>query len=77
MNNTDMKHSKLIIRVAFSAVFMVLSCHFVYAQKAAADTGKVEFVQDYKVQELLNKHVEINSKAPIKGYRVKIHFWFR
>ncbi|MDO9187624.1 MAG: SPOR domain-containing protein [Bacteroidota bacterium] len=69
-----MKHSKLIIRVALSAVFMVLSCHFVYAQKAAADTGKVEFVQDYKVQELLNKHVEINSKAPIKGYRVKIHF---
>lgn len=69
-----MKRSKLLVRVALSAVFIVLTYHFSYAQKTVADTGKVEFVQDYKVQELLNKHVEINSKAPIKGYRVKIHF---
>lgn len=38
------------------------------------DTGKIELVQDYKIKELLNKHTEINAKAPIKGYRVKIHF---
>ncbi|MGB3947373.1 MAG: SPOR domain-containing protein, partial [Bacteroidia bacterium] len=25
-------------------------------------------------KELVDKHIEINSKAPIKGYRVKIHF---
>jgi hypothetical protein len=38
------------------------------------DTGKIEIIQDYKIKELANKHIEINSKAPIKGYRVKIHF---
>lgn len=69
-----MERSKLLLKVALSNVFMVLTYHFSYAQKAITDTGKVEFVQDYKVQELLNKHIEINSKAPIKGYRVKIHF---
>lgn len=69
-----MERSKLLVRVTLSAVFIVLTYRFSYAQKAIIDTGKVEFVQDYKVQELLNKHIEINSKAPIKGYRVKIHF---
>lgn len=69
-----MKRSKLLVRVALSVVFIVLRYNFSYAQKAVADTGKVEFVQDYRVQELLSKHIEINSKAPIKGYRVKIHF---
>ena len=44
------------------------------AQKTSADTGKVELVQEYKIKELVNKHVEINSKASIKGYRIKIHF---
>jgi hypothetical protein len=38
------------------------------------DSGKVEIVQDYKIKELLNKHVEVNAKSSIKGYRVKIHF---
>jgi len=38
------------------------------------DTGKVEIIQDYKIKELVNKHIEINSKAAIKGYRIKIHF---
>jgi hypothetical protein len=42
--------------------------------QAASDTGKVQIIQDQKITELLNKHIEINSKAPIKGYRVKIHF---
>lgn len=44
------------------------------AQNKTIDTGKVDIVQDYKVKGLLNKHVEINSRSPIKGYRVKIHF---
>ncbi len=38
------------------------------------DTGKITFVQDRKIDELLVKHIEINSKTRIKGYRVKIHF---
>ncbi len=45
-----------------------------FAQSTAADTGKVDLVQDNKVKELLNKHIEVNSKAIIKGYRIKIHF---
>lgn len=69
-----MERSGLLFRVATSIVLVVLSYSFSYAQKTIADTGKVEFVQDNKVEELLNKHIEINSKAPIKGYRVKIHF---
>lgn len=47
---------------------------FVMAQNAVIDTGKVQLVQEYKVKELLEKHIEINSKAAIKGYRIKIHF---
>lgn len=38
------------------------------------DSGKVEIVQDFKLTELLAKHVESKSKSPVKGYRVKIHF---
>jgi hypothetical protein len=52
----------------------VFTQHPSLAQESVGDTGKVEFVQDYKVKDLLNKHIEINSKAPIKGYRIKIHF---
>lgn len=47
---------------------------FMMAQNAVIDTGKVQLVQEYKVKELLEKHIEINSKAAIKGYRIKIHF---
>lgn len=43
-----------------------------YAQ--FTDTGKVELVHDYKIKELLNKHVLINAETPVKGYRIKIHF---
>ena len=44
------------------------------AQQSISDSSEVEIIQDYKIKELVDKHVEINSKAPIKGYRVKIHF---
>ena len=54
-------------------LFLVLVPLFSFSQ-AASDTGKVQIIQDQKITELLNKHIEINSKAPIKGYRVKIHF---
>jgi SPOR domain len=58
----------------WSLLFVLVSFHanFLYCQ--GVDTGKVEIVQDFKVKELLAKHVEINSKASIKGYRIKIHF---
>ena len=54
-------------------VFLIVIGECSFAQQAV-DSAKVEIVQDYQIKELLNKHVEINSKAPIKGYRVKIHF---
>ncbi len=69
-----MKRFKLAVRLFITMTFIFFATCFSYAQKNNVDTGKVEFVQDAKVQELLNKHIEINSKAPIKGYRVKIHF---
>lgn len=46
----------------------------IYAQQNASDSSEVEIIQEYKIKELVDKHIEINSKAPIKGYRVKIHF---
>lgn len=58
----------------FITFFSLFSSKNLCAQKLSADTGKVELVQEYKIKELVNKHVEINSKAPIKGYRIKIHF---
>jgi hypothetical protein len=68
-----MERLKSVSAVALVVVFIFMSYHFSYAQKNSVDTGKVEFIQDGKVQELLNKHIEINSKSSIKGYRVKIH----
>lgn len=44
------------------------------AQQSISDSSEVEIIQDYKIKELVDRHIEINSKAPIKGYRVKIHF---
>ncbi len=55
-------------------IFVCAASCFSYGQKMASDTGKVEFAVEDNVQELLLKHVVINTNAPIKGYRVKIHF---
>ena len=59
-------------------LLLLFLCFFSYkksvAQTTSADTGKVEFVQDKQISELLLKHAEVNSNAKIKGYRVKIHF---
>ncbi|MDF2438736.1 MAG: hypothetical protein K0Q95_3112 [Bacteroidota bacterium] len=60
------------------SILLILSFFFLFlsagAQSSASDTGHVEIVQDYKIKELVAKHVEINSKAKLKGYRIKIHF---
>lgn len=44
------------------------------AQTKTTDTAKVEIVQSEKIKELADKHIQINEKAHIRGYRVKIHF---
>ncbi len=69
-----MSYLKAVLKTFSLLLFFILTNHLASAQKLNADTGKVEFVQDNKIKELLNKHIEINSNAPIKGYRVKIHF---
>jgi hypothetical protein len=62
------------VRIFFAFLFLCVA-HFVsFSQASTADTGKVEVIEDYKIKELLAKHADINAKAPIKGYRVKIHF---
>ena len=62
------------LKVVLIVMFVLFAKAFSFAQTSLSDTGKVDLVQDYKVKELLNKHIEINSKTPIKGYRIKIHF---
>ena len=68
-----MKFPKALVKSALSLILIVFACRYANAQ-TGADTAKVEILQDGKVKELLDKHIEINSKASIKGYRVKIHF---
>ena len=67
----------MIKRFSYKLILLIGVFCFCFAKTNNAqtkDTGKIELVQDYKIKELLNKHTEINAKAPIKGYRVKIHF---
>lgn len=54
-------------------VFMLL-LNYTGMSQTKADTGKISIIQDHKIDELVEKHKEINSKIPVKGYRVKIHF---
>lgn len=62
------------LKCVLCVLFMCFANPFLHAQKSSADTGKIELVQEYKIKELVSKHIEVNSKAPIKGYRIKIHF---
>ncbi len=69
-----MKRLKLFIKTLFSFLLVALLCSKSIAQEGIQDNPTIEIVQDSKIKELLDKRIEINSKAPIKGYRVKIHF---
>lgn len=63
----------------FLQIFFFSFCALVvrnfYAQ-TVKDTGKVEIIQDPRVQEMMNKKIEINEKkdGKIPGYRIQIHF---
>ena len=61
-------------RILFILIIMIGCRGIVNAQTMKADTGKVEFIESDKIKELEGKHIQINEKARIKGYRVKIHF---
>ncbi|MCW3105055.1 MAG: preprotein translocase [Bacteroidetes bacterium] len=58
----------------FLVIFFCSFSLFLRSQTAVADTGKIELVQDYKIKDLVAKHVELNAKSNLKGYRLKIHF---
>ena len=65
---------KRMRKILFILIVAIVTNCSIKAQTKTADTGKVEIVQADKIKELLEKHKEINEKAKIKGYRVKIHF---
>mgnify|MGYP000845403887 CR=1 FL=1 len=58
----------------FVISFLIVICGLKLTAQSHADTGKVSIIQDSRIDALLSKNVELNSKALIKGYRVKIHF---
>lgn len=58
----------------FLTSLVLLLVNIFKLQAQTADTGKITLIQDRKIEDLVAKHIEINSKAAIKGYRVKIHF---
>jgi hypothetical protein len=58
----------------FILVFLCFSSLLLRSQTSVADTGKIELVQDYKIKDLVAKHVDVNAKSDLKGYRIKIHF---
>ena len=61
-------------KIIFVLILVLVAKYSVVAQTQIVDTGKVEIIQSDKIKELTAKHIEINAKAKIKGYRVKIHF---
>mgnify|MGYP000855273587 FL=1 len=58
----------------FVISLLIVICGLKLTAQSHADTGKVSIIQDSRIDALLSKNVELNSKALIKGYRVKIHF---
>ena len=62
------------LKLQLTGLFIVFIFSFSFSQTTKLDTGKIEIVEDAAIRELLNKQIEINSKTPIKGYRIKIHF---
>ena len=70
--------SKAIKRILLFFGFFGMIFSSVCAQTGVAkvDTGKVEYIQDGHITDLMNKKMLINEKrdGKVKGYRVQIHF---
>ncbi len=56
-------------------------CYFwagphVTAQNTSPDSSRIQYIQDSKITDLMNKSLALNEKkdGKIKGYRVQIHF---
>lgn len=59
--------------IVLTFIFSLCFSGFVVGQN---DSGGVEIIQDARIQSVLNKYVEVNTKknGKIAGYRVQIHF---
>lgn len=66
----------MLKEVKFSFCLMLLLLFVIIPSKAqiAKDAGKIEIVSDKAINDLLETHIELNSKSTLKGYRIKIHF---
>jgi len=62
-----------ILRIIFLVTVITMSADS-FGQSAPADSSNIVIVQEHKIDELLSKHIEVNAKQKLKGYRVKIHF---
>jgi hypothetical protein len=64
-----MNYLKIVLLIT-----LVLTIQVKGYSQLSTDTGKIEFIQDKKISELITKHIHLNEKAGINGYRIKIHF---
>ncbi len=60
----------------FSLFFLFINILFISNIKAQNhDSAKVEIIQDYRIEDLVKKHIALNEKKEsILGYRVQIFF---
>ena len=64
-----------IIKI-FIGLFFVSLVSMAQNGQIPKDTGHVQFIQDVRVVEMINKKTQINEKkdGKIQGFRVQIHF---
>jgi hypothetical protein len=67
---------KARIRIILSQFFLITCILKTQGQTVKCDSGKVEYIQDSKITDLMNQSQTINEKkdGKVKGYRVQIHF---
>ncbi len=57
----------------FLFLFLFSFCNLTFSQETKE--GKVEIIQDEKIEKLLLKHLSINTEnETIEGFRIQIHF---
>jgi len=63
---------KLIATIGIFFICWIIPM-FTYSQKLIPDSGKIEIIQDPKVDVLVAKHIQINqNKGGIEGFRIQI-----
>lgn len=64
------------MKFTYRAIFLLLLTNFYFSLFAQENKeGKIEKIQDYRIEKLVEKHIAINEyRKKINGYRVQIHF---